>query len=461
MTRRSLKLGAVLVGVGDGGVPNLWRDPAVPTDASVDLDWYTRQARQAEAAGFDFVFLVDSQYVEPDYPHHHLNRLEPLTLLSALAARTDRIGLVATVSTTYAEPWDIARKVGSLDLISRGRAGWNIVTSIDPGTAGNFGRDAHEDYPTRYRRAQENVEVVTGLWDSYEPDAFSTDRTAPRFLDPAKQHRLDHVGEFYTVGGPLNLVASRQGRPVLVQAGASEPGRELSARVGEVIFNFCRDAAEGKDFADDVRGRLAAYGRSPEEVIILPAASIVIADTDEQAQQIAAERRAGIDLAVPLFQLRRTFGGHDFARYDLDAPFPLVDASTAGGALSGAAAVAQDAVERGLTLREVLLSLIDPHWATFVGSPRTIADELEGWYVAGAADGFNVFVHHPGDFDRFTAEVVPELVARGVVRDGYLGATLRDHLELAVPVNRHLAARGDLEPTPQTSPELHPHREGG
>lgn len=453
MSRRSLKLGAVLVGVGDGGVPNLWRDPAVPTDASVDLDWYTAQARQAEEAGFDFVFLVDSQYVDPDYPHHHLNRLEPLTLLSALAARTERIGLVATVSTTYTEPWDVARKVGSLDLISRGRAGWNIVTSIDAGTAGNFGRAGHEDYPTRYRRAQENVEVVTALWDSYEPDAFSTDKTAARFLDPAKQHRLDHTGEFYSVGGPLNLIASRQGRPVLVQAGSSEAGRDLSARVGEVIFNFCRDTAAGKDFADDIRARLPAYGRSPDEVVILPAASIVIADTDAQARQIADARRAGIDLAVPLFQLRRTFGGHDFTGYDLDGAFPEVDASTAGGALSGAASVQREATELGLTLREVLLQLTDPHWASFVGSPSTIADQFQTWYDIGAADGFNVFVHHPQDFERFTGEVVPELVARGVVRGGYAGTTLRDHLELTVPVNRHVQARNRSDPTLTLHPQ--------
>ncbi len=447
MSRRKLKLGAVLVGVGDGSTPELWRHPAVPTDASIDIDWYVEQSRQAEQSGFDFVFIVDSQYVEPSFPNHHLNRLEPTTLLSAVAVQTSRVGLIATVSTTYTEPFDVARRVGSLDLISRGRAGWNIVTSQDPGTAGNFGREAHEDYPTRYRRALENVETVTALWDSYEPDAFSTDKTAERFLDPQKQHRIDHTGEFYSVTGPLNLIASRQGRPVLVQAGTSEEGRDLSARVGEIIFNFAPDLEWGVEFARDIRSRLEAYGREGDEVLVIPGLTIVVADTDDEAAALHAARREAVALPPLLFQLGRVFGGHDFTGYPLDAPFPDVDARRESGALGGAAAVKARAVAEGLTLRQTLRTLQRDHWATFVGAPETIAHEIERWYEAGAADGFNLFVQYPEDFARFRAEVLPLLVERGLVRDGfagYEGDTLRANLELEVPANRHARRRAEV-----------------
>jgi FMN-dependent oxidoreductase (nitrilotriacetate monooxygenase family) len=440
MTRRRLKLGAVLVGVGDGSTPELWRHPDIPTDASVDIDWYVRQAREAEQSGFDFAFIVDSQYVDPSFPNHHLNRLEPTTLLSAVAVQTTRIGLIATVSTTYTEPFDVARRLGSLDLISRGRAGWNIVTSQDPGTAGNFGREAHEDYPTRYRRALENVETATALWDSYEPDAFSTDKTSERFLDPAKQHRIDHVGEFYSVTGPLNLIASPQGRPVLVQAGTSEEGRDLSARVGEIVFNFAPDLEWGVAFAEDIHARLAGHGRTADEVLIVPGLTVVLADTDEEARDLHAARREAVPLEHLLFQLGRVFGGRDFSGYELDVPFPDIDASREGGALGGAAAIKRRAVDEGLTLRQTLRTLQADHWATIVGTPRTVAGEIARWYEAGAADGFNLFVQYPEDFARFRAEVLPLLVARGLVRDGYAGyegTTLRANLELPVPANRH------------------------
>ncbi|MCS5734164.1 NtaA/DmoA family FMN-dependent monooxygenase [Herbiconiux daphne] len=452
MARRKLKLGAVLVGVGDGSTPELWRHPDVPTDASIDIDWYVRQAREAEESGFDFVFIVDSQYVEPSFPNHHLNRLEPSTLLAAVAARTSQIGLIATVSTTYSEPFDIARRLGSLDLISRGRAGWNIVTSQDPGTAGNFGRDAHEDYPTRYRRALESVETVTALWDSYEPDAFSTDKTAERFLDPAKQHRIDHVGEFFRVTGPLNLIGSRQGHPVLVQAGTSPEGRDLSARVGEIVFNFAPDLEWGVAFTEDIRSRLAAYDRDPGDVLIVPGLTIVVGDTDADARRIYEARKESVALPPLLFQLGRAFGGRDFTGYDLDAPFPDVDASREGGALGGAAAIKQRALDEGLTLRQTLRTLQSDHWATFVGAPATIAAEIERWYAAGAADGFNLFVQHPEDFARFRAEVLPLLVARGLFRTTYEGDTLRANLELPVPLNRHAHAAPVSAPASAPAP---------
>lgn len=433
MTRK-LKLGAVLVGVGDASTPELWRDPDVPLDASIDIDWYIRQAREAEQSLFDFVFIVDSQYIDEGFPNHHLNRLEPLTLLSAVAGATTRIGLVATVSTTYSEPFDIARRIGSLDLISRGRAGWNIVTSQDPGTAANFGRSAHGDYPTRYRRAAESVEAVKKLWASYDDGAFATDRSEKTFLRPGHLHAADHHGEFFDVAGPLNLQRSRQGQPVLIQAGVSDEGRDLSASRGEVIFSFAPDLEWAQAFRADVTARAEALGRDPEALLFVPGLSITLADTDDEARAVHASRLRSQSLTPLYARLARAFGGHDFSGYDLDAPFPPVDPSTATGALRQAADIVASAAEGGLSLREVLLTLAADPWATFVGTARTVASEIERWYRAGAADGFNLFVQHPSDFERFRRDVVPLLQKSGVYRREYEGETLRANLELPLEV---------------------------
>lgn len=435
MTRDTLKLGAVLIGVGDASGKGLWRDPAVPLDASVNIEWYVKQAREAEAAKFDFVFIVDSQYITPDFPNHHLNRLEPLTLLSAVAMATDSIGLVATISTTYSEPFDIARRLASLDLISGGRAGWNIVTSQDPGTAGNFSRTGHGDYETRYRRATELVKVVQGLWHSYEEDAFSIDRTAPRFLDPAKQHRLDHRGEFFSVTGPLNIQRSPQGQPPLIQAGTSAQGRELSARYADVVFSFARTPREALELADDVRARAKAASRDPADLLFIPALGVTIADTDEDAQRIERLRTSAGDIAHGLAGLSRQFAGHDFSVYDLDAAFPEIASPEAAGISRF-----HDDIERkrqaGATLRDILEGQVST-WLRIAGSPQTIANTLEHWYASGAADGFNLFVQHPADWERFRAEVVPILVERGLFREDYAARTLRGHLGLAPIGNRH------------------------
>ena len=230
-SRRQLKLGAILAGVGTE--QNNWRDPDLPGDASIDVDWYIRHARIAEAAKFDLVFLVDSPYITPDTAPHFLNRLEPLTLLSAIAVSTSRIGLVATLTTSYWEPYNVARQFGSLDLISHGRAGWNVVTTGLEGAARNYGREEHFDHAVRYARAREFVDVVKGLWDSYEDDAFPRDKQAGLFLDKAKQHALDHKGEFFSVAGPLALSRSKQGQPVIFQAGDSDEGRRFGALVAE------------------------------------------------------------------------------------------------------------------------------------------------------------------------------------------------------------------------------------
>jgi alkanesulfonate monooxygenase SsuD/methylene tetrahydromethanopterin reductase-like flavin-dependent oxidoreductase (luciferase family) len=234
MSHRTLKLGAVLLGVGGPGQHNTWLDPEIPANASVDINWYIARAQEAEAAKFDLVFIVDSQFITENSPNHYLSRLEPLTLLSAVAVHTRHIGLVGTLTTSYNEPFDVARRLYSLDHISGGRAGWNVVTSGDAGTAGNYSRDEHYDYATRYGRAAEHVRVAQGLWDSYEADAFPRDRSSGVFFDATKQHALNHQGEYFSVVGPLNLERSPQGQPVIFQAGDSEEGRDLGAGIAEL-----------------------------------------------------------------------------------------------------------------------------------------------------------------------------------------------------------------------------------
>ena len=284
MYERTLKLGAVLMGVGGPGQQNTWLDPDVPTNASVDIWWYIARAQEAEAAKLDFIFIADSQFITAKSPNHYLSRLEPLTLLSAVAVHTRHIGLVATASSSYNSPFNLARRFASLDHISGGRAAWNVVTSGDAGAAGNFSRDGHYDYATRYALGLEHVRVAQGLWDSYEGDAFPRDRETGMFLDPTKQHPLEHVGEFFSVVGPLNLERPPQGQPVLFQAGDSEEGRELGAEIGEAIFAMHRTLEESVAFRTEMRARAAEKGRDPDTILIFPALNPIIGATDEQAR---------------------------------------------------------------------------------------------------------------------------------------------------------------------------------
>ncbi|MBT0769955.1 NtaA/DmoA family FMN-dependent monooxygenase [Kineosporia sp. J2-2] len=436
--RRTLKLGAVLLGVGGPGQHHTWLDPQIPADASVDVRWYIARAQEAEAARFDHVFIVDSQYITPDSPHHYLSRLEPLTLLSAIAVHTEHIGLVATLTTSYSEPFDVARRLASLDHISGGRAGWNVVTSGDQGTAGNYSRDAHYDYATRYGRALEHVRVAQGLWDSYEPGALPRDREAGVFLDRSKLHALNHVGEHFRVAGPLNIERTPQGQPVIFQAGDSEEGRDLGAAVADAIFTHAANLEQAVAFRTELRERAAAKGRDPRHVLIVPGIHPIIGDTDEEAiaRQAAVLGAKSFDKA--LAELGRPFGWHDFAQYDLDAPFP--DVPSGESFRTQAEAVKRLAAEKGWTLRQVVEHQLAQGWSPFVGSPLTVADEIQRWFEAGGFDGINITVNSPADFARFTDQVLPILRERGVVRSEYESSTLRGNLGLPVPENRHTAA---------------------
>jgi FMN-dependent oxidoreductase (nitrilotriacetate monooxygenase family) len=438
---KHLKLGVAPVGVGGPGQHNEWLSPEIPGDASVDIGWYIDLARRFEAARLDFVFIVDSQFITADSPNHYLNRLEPLTLLSALAVSTNHIGLAATITTSYTEPFHVARQLASLDLISHGRAGWNVVTSMDPGTARNYGRDEHFDYATRYERALEHVTVAQGLWSSYEDGAFPRDKAAGVFFDPARQHALDHVGTHFSVAGPLNVERSPQGQPVIFQAGDSEEGRDLAATIGEGIFTMPRAFPDAQAFRAEMHARAAAKGRDPEHVLILPSAHITLADTDAEAHELLEATRAAKTFARSLAEFGRPYAWHDFSQYDPDAPFPDVRAHADRGGRTIANRLHDVAQERGLSLRETIAYADRLYASPFVGSAETVAGELERWFRHGAADGFIMHVTVPSVFDRFAAEVLPILRERGVVRDEYESDTLRGNLGLPIPENRHSAAR--------------------
>lgn len=435
---RRLKLGAILAGVGTDHTS--WRDPDLAGDASIDINWYIDNARLAEAAKFDLVFIVDSPFITPDTAPHFLNRLEPLTLLSALAVTTSKIGLVGTLTTSYWEPYNVARQFGSLDHISGGRAGWNVVTTGLEGASRNYGREEHYEHGERYERAGEFVDVVQGLWDSYEDDAFPRDKGAGVFLDKTKQHALDHKGKFYSVAGPLALSRSPQGQPVIFQAGVSGAGRDLGARIAEGVFAGVDTFEEGQEYYADLKARAVELGRNPDHISVLPGLAPIIADTDEEARALAQAQLGGREIDKLLVELGRAFNYHDFRQYPLDGPFPDVSNLSLNSYKGRAERIVRIATAENLTLRETAERFAG--WKSdFVGSPQTIADEIERWFEGRACDGFILRVTRPGDFARFREEVVPLLQAKGLFRTEYEHDTLRGHLGLPAPAHRWQDAR--------------------
>ncbi|GAB7002660.1 LLM class flavin-dependent oxidoreductase [Nocardioides sp. AN3] len=444
MTRK-LHLALHPYGVGGPGQHGLWKDPRVAKDASIDINYYIRQAQAAEHALFDALFIVDSQFINATYPAHYLNRLEPLTLLSAVATHTRHIGLVGTASSTYNSPFNLARRFASLDLISGGRAGWNVVTSFDTGVSKNFGLDEHLDYSTRYARALEFVEVARGLWDSYEDDAFPADVEGNVFLDPAKLHALDHVGEHFRVAGPLNISRSAQGQPVIFQAGVSEEGRDLAARVAEGIYAPGGSLAQAQAYYADIKQRTASYGRDPDHIKIFIHGGPVVGATDEAARRREREIfEEDNDFERNLALLGRGFGAHDFSQYDPDAPFPDVAHLAERGGRTGAARLIERARADGLTLRQIVDTFNEFKASPFVGSPTTVADTIEHWFRAGTFDGINLAFRTEEELALFVDGVVPLLQQRGLFRTEYEADTLRGNLGLPVPENRHAHARAQL-----------------
>jgi FMN-dependent oxidoreductase (nitrilotriacetate monooxygenase family) len=359
---------------------------------------------------------------------------EPFTLLSALAMVTERIGLIATASTTYDAPYHIARRFASLDHISSGRAGWNIVTTSNPDAARNFGITEHMDHAERYARAREFHDVVTGLWDSFAEDAFIRDKESGIFWDPARMHKLNHEGKYLSIAGPLNIARPVQGWPVIVQAGASDSGRQLAAEVAEMIFAAGGPIADARAYYADIKSRAAQAGRDPALIKILPGALVTVAETDEAAR----EKRALLDSLVHPDSGMGALSialGVDARGFDLDAPLP--DIPETNQSQSGRQRVLERARRDKLTVRQLAVALGGYGGLSFTGSAKTIADEMQHWLESDACDGFNImFPTIPGGVEDFVRLVVPELQSRGIFRKEYAGTTLREHLGLPRPGNQ-------------------------
>ncbi|WP_319176954.1 LLM class flavin-dependent oxidoreductase [Pseudomonas aeruginosa] len=436
---RNLSLGAFLMATGHH--VSAWRHPEVPADGGLDFRLYKRLAQVAEAAKFDAVFVADSVAAPTSEIASRMARsdhFEPLTLLSALAAVTERIGLIGTVTTSYNEPYHVARKFASLDHISEGRAGWNLVTSDAAAEALNFNRQEHFGHAERYARAREFHEVVTGLWDSWEDDAFTRDKISGQYYDPAKLHVLNHEGEHFRVQGPLNVARSPQGRPVIVQAGSSETGRELAAQTAEVVFTAQTSLAAARDFYNDLKGRLPRFGRSADDLRIMPGVFVVVGQSQTEAQEKFEEFQELVEPRVGVALLSRMLGNFDLSAYPLDGPLPELPL-TDSGQRSRQLLLTELAGRENLTLAQLGRRIAGGrgHYS-LIGTPTQIADELQAWFEGGAADGFNVLVPHlPGGLEDVANHVVPELQRRGLFRREYSGSTLRDHLGLTRPANRH------------------------
>jgi FMN-dependent oxidoreductase, nitrilotriacetate monooxygenase family len=444
MTRtREMKLSAYLVGTGMHA--SSWRLAGANPGASIDIDYYRALARTAERGKFDMVFLADSLAINEESHPNILNRFEPITLISALAGSTDRIGLVATASTSYTEPFNLARQLMSADRISKGRVGWNIVTTRDlsGNTARNFGSREHYGLEQRYRRAAEFVQVVRGLWDSWEDDAFVFDKASGRFFDPEKLHRIRHQGEFFSVEGPLNIARSPQGHPVLVQAGNSGPGQQFAAEVAEVIFAIKYNFEDAREYYQAFKRLVAGTGRNPDDVHIIQGISPVIGSTEEEALRKRRQFEELLTDETILGFLADYFKEVDFSRFT-----PETTAREAG--LDTLQAKNPDypkhqavIARENPTLREVYSLIIGSFSGDhLVGMPEKIADTLERWFRDGAADGFMLMAPGlPEGLNDFVDEVVPILQKRGLFRHEYTGSTLREHFGLPVPPNRFAAAK--------------------
>ncbi|UQZ82306.1 Putative monooxygenase MoxC [Paenibacillus konkukensis] len=434
--QRKIKFGAIIHGVG--GNMGAWRHPDAIADASVNFDFYKQQAQKAEAGKFDLVFIADGLYINEKSLPHFLNRFEPITILSALAAVTSRIGLVGTLSTSYSEPFTVARQFASLDHISHGRAGWNVVTSPLEGSALNFSKtiEQHPNHPTRYRIASEYLQVTKGLWDSWEDDAFIRDKESGVFFDPNKLHRLDHQGEFFSVQGPLNIARSKQGQPVIFQAGSSEDGKNLAAREADAIFTGHPALADAQRFYQDVKGRAASLGRNPDDIVILPGISPIIGQTAEEAERKYEEIANLVTIEKALDYLGRYYDHHDFTQYPLDEPFPELGELGQNSFRSTTDRIKRQAKEQGLTLRQVAIREATPK-TQFIGTPEQVADLVQEWFEGRGADGFIVGSSVPNGLNDFVDYVVPILQERGIYRTEYEADTLRGNLGLPFPVNRY------------------------
>ncbi|WP_299310922.1 LLM class flavin-dependent oxidoreductase [uncultured Halomonas sp.] len=445
---RQIKLGAFLPGGGQHVAA--WRHPDSPADGATSFDFHKQLALTAERGLFDAYFLADGLAVAfgggMEGGNAKVAGFEPVTLFSALAPLTTHLGFIATASTTYEEPYNTARKFASLDLISNGRAGWNVVTTATDAAAHNFNLDQQHPHAFRYGRASEHVDVVRKLWDSFEDDAFIRDKESGVFFDTAKVHTTDHVGEHFKVRGPLNVPRSPQGHPVIVQAGQSEDGRALAAATAEVIFTAHQRLDTAQEFYRDIKGRAKANGRNPEHVLIMPGVSPFVGRTEAEAQE-KYDRLTSLILEEDGIALLNglTGGTLDLRGYDLDGPLP--PAPPTEGMKSRQALLRQIADENAFTIRQLYqwVASARGHY-TIVGTAEQIADELQAWFENEAADGFNILPPWlPTALDDFVDLVIPELQRRGLFRTAYEGNTLRENLGLPFPTNRYAITRDDVQ----------------
>jgi FMN-dependent oxidoreductase (nitrilotriacetate monooxygenase family) len=443
--KRLMRLGAFVHETGQHVAA--WRHPQAHMQSGTNFAEMVETAQLAERGKFDLLFLADSAAVNLSGSADVRGRMgkvvkfEPMTILSALAAVTKNLGLVATSTTTFNEPYTLARQFASLDQISGGRSGWNLVTSNNEQDALNYSREAHLSHSDRYDRAIEFADVVNGLWDSWDDDAFIRDKEGGVFFDPAKMHVLNHKGAHFQVRGPLNVACSPQGRPVLVQAGASGTGRDVAARLAELVFTAATTFEQAKEFYDDVRMRIPRFGRSQDQVKVMPGFYPVVAPTASEAQEKYDYLQSLIQKPVGISILEHTIGVHGLDKIPLDGPVP--EMADTNGPLSRQRLLLEQARRDKLTFWELCLANAGPRGdALSIGTPSQVADEMEHWFKDGAADGFNVMpAWLPGSLKDFVDLVIPELQRRGLFRTEYEAMTLRENLGLPRPINRHHLAR--------------------
>jgi N-acetyl-S-(2-succino)cysteine monooxygenase len=444
-SKRMIHLGAFVHETGQHVAA--WRHPQAHTQSGTSFAEMFETAQLAERGKFDLLFLADSAAVNLIGSADARRRMgkvvkfEPVTILSALAAVTKNLGLVATSTTTYNEPYTLARQFASLDQISGGRSGWNLVTSNNEQDALNYSRDEHLSHADRYERAIEFADVVTGLWDSWDEDAFIRDKESGVAFDLAKMHVLNHKGKHFQVRGPPNFACSPQGRPVLVQAGASGTGRDVAARLAELVFTAATTFEQAKEFYADVRARVPRFGRSQDQVLVMPGFYPVVAPTASEAQEKYDYLQSLIQKPVGISILEHTIGVHDLDKIPLDGPVP--EMADTNGPLSRQRLLLEQARRDKLTFWELCLANAGPRGhALSIGTPTQVADEMEHWFKDGAADGFNVMpAWLPGSLKDFVDLVIPELQRRGLFRTEYEATTLRANLGLPKPINRHHLAR--------------------
>jgi FMN-dependent oxidoreductase (nitrilotriacetate monooxygenase family) len=425
---RQMHLGVFVLGTGNHSAG--WRYEGAATSNN-QLPVIQEIARTAERGKFDLLFVSDGLVMDPGDHPSFLCRFEPTTLISVLSAVTTHIGLGATVSSSFSEPYNVARIFASIDHISGGRAAWNVVTSSQPKSALNFGRDAHLEHELRYERAQEFVDVVTGLWDCWEDDAIVADRETGQYIDAAKVRPLDHKGRFFQVKGPINMARCPQGHPVIIQAGGSPSGLELAARTADVVFSVVQELDSARKAYADLKGRMEKYGRAPDQLAVLPGVMPIIGRTEAEAKDKLSLLQSWLTPTNALVLVSGRIG-YDVTGFPLDAPVPAPPPGDTGSTTFHKV-LAEAARHQNMTLRDLynLTAAARGHWV-ICGTPAQIADTLEEWFTGGAADGFNILPpYFPGGFTDFVDLVVPELQNRGLFRRDYQGTSLRDHFGLA------------------------------